>query len=248
MNYRTLGVARSSVSVFLKVCSDIDITASAEVTRFMKGVFLQRPVFPKYQTTWDVDLVLKHLATVKHVNLLQLSCKFCMLFLLLTAQRGQNLHLLELDDICLSKDKLVIYPKHLLKQSRPGHHIDNITLQAYTKNKYLCIVHVLKEYLDRTKDLRTGSKLLISTIKPHKAVSRSTISRWVKLIMLKSGVDKAFAPHSVRSAATSKAKLQGIPLETILKTAGWSNAKTFAMYYDKPIVVESNFQKSILQK
>jgi hypothetical protein len=46
----------------------------------MKGVFLQRPVFPKYQTAWDVDLNLYHLATVKHVNLLQLSCKFCMLF------------------------------------------------------------------------------------------------------------------------------------------------------------------------
>lgn len=105
----------------------------------------------------------------------------------------------------------------------------------------------MTEYLHRTKALRTDTNLLISTIKPHKAVSQSTFSRWNKLIMLKAGVDKTFAAHSVRSASTSMAEFQRVPQDTVLRTADWSNAKTFATFYDKPIKNQSNFQCSILE-
>ena len=45
-----------------------------------------------------------------------------------------------------------------------------------------------------------------------------------------------FTAHSARAASTSKAKENSIPIEDILKKAGWSSVKTFAQFYDKKII------------
>ena len=205
----------------------------------MRGVFVARPALPRYTTTWSVDSVLNHIQSSPAETLLQLSCKLSMLFLLLSAQRSQTLHLIELSDIKMTKDKVFIAPNHLLKQSKPGKHLDVIEFKAYPTDERLCIVETLSEYMDRTKHLRNCGKLLISTVKPHGPVSKSTVSRWVKLVLDKSGVDIAFKPHSTRAVAASKAKLAGIPIETIMKTAGWSSTSVFTQFYNKPIKDQS---------
>lgn len=215
----------------------------------MKGVFIERPALPRYTTTWSVDTVLKYLESSTDFTLLQLSCKLCMLFLLLSAQRCQTLHLVQLSDIKLTDDEVFIAPNHILKHTKPGKHLDIIRFKAYPKNVNLCIVTIIKEYIKRTKDLRNTEKLLISTIKPHKQVSKSTISRWIKLVMAKAGIDPEFKPHSTRAAATSKANLHGVPLDIIIKSAGWSNTSVFAKFYKKPVTSSQNtFQQVILDK
>ena len=235
LQYRSLGTARSALSTFLKICSNININEFEEVSRFMKGAFLDRPALPRYTTTWSVDTVLNHIRSLTNLTLLQLSGKLSMLFLLVSAQRCQTLHLIELSDIKITNDKLFIAPKHLLKQSRPNNHLDLMVFKTYTDDENVCIVKTITEYIDRTKELRNSQKLLISTMKPHKAASRNTISRWVKMVLINAGIDPAFGPHSTRAASTSKAKLGGIPLETIMKAAGWANSGVFAKFYNKPV-------------
>jgi integrase len=140
----------------------------------------------------------------------------------------------------------VIKTPHLLKQSKPGHHLADITIDKFKKNKCLCVVATLKEYINRTSELRgSENKLLISTQKPHKGVHKSTVSRWVKTAMLCAGVEKQFTAHSTRSASTSKAILSGIPLDTILKTAGWANAQTFQKFYHRQVTKSKSFQQAI---
>ena len=169
--------------------------------------------------------MLKYLETSSETTLLQLSCKLCMLFLLLSAQSCQTSHLIELSDIKFTGNKMFIATNHLLKQSKLGKHLEMIVFKSYSEEETLCIVKVLSKYLKRTESLRTSDKLLISTTKPYGPISKSTFSHWVKLVMTKAGIDLSFKPHCTRSAATSKAKLHGIPLEQIMKTAGWSNAR-----------------------
>ena len=54
--------------------------------------------------------------------------------------------------------------------------------------------------------------------------------------MKESGVNvNIFGSHSTRSASTSKCKISGLSFKEIAKSAGWSNEKTFAKFYDKPI-------------
>ncbi|WAR05309.1 hypothetical protein MAR_020678 [Mya arenaria] len=165
----------------------------------------------------------------------------------LIVRRGQTIHLVEIQDISFGSNDIQIATNHLIKQSRPGYHLAPITFKQYDKDPKLCIVRTFREYLDRTAALRGKvTKLLVTTQKPHPAASRDTVSRWVKSLLTSAGVDKCFKPHSVRSASVSKAKEKGVKLETILKSAGWSNARTFARFYNKPIADDHSFENAIL--
>jgi len=53
--------------------------------------------------------------------------------------------------------------------------------------------------------------------------------------MQKAGVHDCFKPHSTRAASSSMAHQRGLSLETIAKSAGWTGARTFAKYYNKPL-------------
>lgn len=235
ITYSAIGIARSAICGFVKITSNVDLSNNNLISRFMKGVFNTRPALPRYKEIWDVRTVLDFLSKTENDTLLFLAGKLSMLFLLLSAQRCQTLHLICLEDINISDERLIINTPHLLKTSKPGRHQTPFLFDSFKSDKRLCIVSVISEYLQRTKDLRNTNKLLISTVKPHGAVSKQTICRWIKLIMHRAGVHKSFKPHSTRAAASSIAHMRGVPLQTIIESAGWSNAKTFAKYYDKPV-------------
>lgn len=239
LSYSAIGIARSAINSLSKTVSNVDINNDSLITRFMKGVFNSRPALPKYQSIWDVNTVLRYLAQMNTTPLLMLSAKLSMLFLLLTAQRCQTLHLICVDDVTLSNDMIVISTPHLLKTSRPGHHQKPFTFEYYKPNNNLCIGKCLQVYLDRTRGLRSTNKLMISTLKPHGPASKQTIARWIKLILQRAGVDDCFKPHSTRAASSSMASMCGIPLTLIVKSAGWKNVNTFAKYYQKPLTDES---------
>ena len=160
-----------------------------------------------------------------------------MLFALITAQRAQTLQFLFLDNIYFQNDCVTIYITNLLKQTTAKNRKFSLKLKKYDENPSICIVKVLKEYIKRTQSLRGSERqLLISFHKPYGAVSRNTISRWIKTVMFESGIDiDVFKAHSTRAASCSKAKFEGTPIVEILKTAGWKSDKTFEKFYDKCI-------------
>ena len=73
--------------------------------------------------------------------------------------------------------------------------------------------------LNYSNDLRKGeTQLLLCHTKPYGAASKDTISRWIKTVIMKAGVDTSvFKPHSTRSAAMSAAK---VSKDHIMTTAG----------------------------
>lgn len=215
----------------------------------MQGIFNLKPSLPKYDTVWDVQTVFKYIEKLTDLTLLELSAKLCMLFLLITAQRCQTLHLIEMEDIEFKQDCCIVKTTHVLKQTRPGYHLKDIVLHAY-HNPKLCIVKTMQEYLARTEGFRaTGNKLLVSTQKPHHGVSQATVSRWVKTLMIKAGIQKHYGVHSTRAAAASAAKQRGVPISTIIQTAGWANARTFERFYHKDIIEAQDltFQGAVLK-
>lgn len=57
-----------------------------------------------------------------------------------------------------------------------------------------------------------------------------------------------FSAHSTRHAATSAAYVKGISLETIRRTAGWSQgSQMFARVYNRPIETKEEFAKAVFQ-
>ncbi len=250
LGYSGINTAKSAVSAFVTTPSGENrLGQHVLIKRFMRGVFLSRPALPRYQVTWDVKPVLAYLKTLSPVHsltLLQLNRKLAMLFLLLSGQRCQSLHLLDIRNIRCTPNVLKITYGDLLKQTRPGAHLPELSLRAYAPDRRLCIVTVYSEYVRRTTCLRQTSRLFLSSLKPHGPASRDTLTNWIRQVMASAGIDTTvFTPHSVRGASTTAARPH-VPLATILKTAGWSSSCTFCKYYQKPI--EPSFSKSILDQ
>ncbi|XP_022807928.1 uncharacterized protein LOC111344922 [Stylophora pistillata] len=193
---------------------------------------------------WDVSLVLKFLSTLIPTEKLpfkELTHKLVMLVALVTAQRGQTLQLLDIGSMVEEPTAYTFLLHEHVKQARPGMKGQIIRLQEFP-NKDLCVFTTCKEYLARTQDLRGNKTRLILTVaKPHKPVSRDSIRRWIRNVLQQSGIDVSmFESHSTRAASTSKAKSSNVPLEEIMKTAGWKSDSTFAKHYDLPIATNEN--------
>ena len=251
LTYGTINVARSALSSIGISIDGFPIGQHPLVKRFCTGIFNLRPPRVKYSTTWDVGKVILYLKTLSQVELLSLktlTLKLAMLIALINATRAQTLQLLTLNDLRQGQDFYVLQLRGCLKQSRPGRPVPYVLLKSYTPDRRLCVVHTLREYIKRTECLRKDREsLFISYLKPHTAVTSSTISRWLKTVMRSSGIDiSVFKAHSVRSASTSRAKLNSIPIKDILKVAGWTNAETFAHYYQRDIQKSDSYADSIL--
>ena len=240
LSYSTINTARSAISTLHMDCGN-----SALVNRFMKGIFNVRPSLPRYTCTYDVKIVLDYLASLhlQTLSLRDLFMKLVLLLLFLSGQRLQIVQAFNVNDIQLNDDSCTFYIRKLLQTSKAGSH--KSVFQRYD-NRDLCVLQHLKQYLSLTEGLRgEETQLLISAVKPHKPVTIDTVSRWAKC----SGVNiKTFTTHSTRAAATSKSYSIGVPLQDILSAASWSNAKTFAQFYNKPILEKSDtFGKQLLQ-
>ena len=99
-----------------------------------------------------------------------------------------------------------------------------------------------------TKFLRGNiTQLFITMQKPYKAVTRDTICRWTRTVLIKSGIDvNIFKPHSTRAAYTTAANVCNVPMSTILKTAGWKKDCMFRKFYKKPIVIDKSYSEKLL--
>ncbi|GFO39548.1 reverse transcriptase/ribonuclease h/methyltransferase [Plakobranchus ocellatus] len=90
------------------------------------------------------------------------------------------------------------------------------------------------------------SKASFSALCSARAISRDTVSRWIRTLLDLSGIDLTlFTAHSTRAASTSAAARAGLPLASILNSAGWSSECTFARFYRKEI--KTNFGQALLQ-
>ena len=173
----------------------------------MKGVFRSRPPVPRCKSSWNVQVVLSNLASFAPVNQLDLKSltrNLVMLVALVSAQRMQSFHLLDLQLMKTGTDMFEFaFPTHI-KQNRPGYKNPSLQLKAYPADPGLCVVTLLREYIARTQEMRgSESKLFISYVRPHHAVSKDTIAGWVRTVMTSAGQDVVlFKPHSTRTAAT----------------------------------------------
>ena len=178
---------------------------------------------------------------MKNINLKQLTLKCVILLSLLTAQCVQTLKHIKLTNVAFTDAGCEIYRDTLLKTSKPGNHKSPLTLKGFPVEE-LCVVCHLKEYICHTSSLRENEQqLFVSLHKPHAAVTADTIAQWIRCVMHTAGINtQVFGANSSRSATTSKLYSLNVPIDTILAAGGWTNAKTFAKFYNKPVLTETS--------
>ena len=152
-----------------------------------------------------------------------------MLVTLLSGQRCQTVHALTLSCMKQTNNHIIFELNTPLKTSRP------LSFKSCPDEKLLCVVTCLKQYLQKTNQVRDGNdKLWLSFYKPHKPVTKDTIARWIKTVLGKAGIDtSSYTAHSTRAASTSAVSSANLPIDIIMKVAGWSSENTFQKFYNK---------------
>lgn len=139
--------------------------------------------------------------------------------------------MIHVDKIEFRDSSLVKRIGDLLKLSRRGCHQGELVFSSFS-DESLCVVRIIRVYLEHTRVIRGSEKsLFIGLQRSHKAVSKDTVTRWVKSALVRAGVYvDVFKPHSVRSASVSAAATSKVPPHTMLRTAGWTRESTFRIY------------------
>ena len=193
----------------------------------MKGVFNSRTTEPRYNFIWDASVALNFIRKLPDNNDLRLkllSFKLVMLIALVSGERVQTLSCLNLRFSYRVYDSLIFIIPDLTKTSGLGKVASQVVLSQYDQDKKIFVIRCLTKYLSKTLRHRSSPKLFLSLQKPFRPIGSQTLSRWIKTILHMSGVrTDIFGAHSTRSASSSKAKLAGLSVDSVLESVGWSN-------------------------
>jgi len=102
------------------------------------------------QKIWDVATVLKYLKSLwpfEQLSLKDLTIKLLILFVLVTGQQRQSIHLLNLDGINMSSQSCSFELLDHIKTSKPNKRESSIDIGSYQPDNTLCPLLTLEEYL-----------------------------------------------------------------------------------------------------
>lgn len=221
------------------------------IKRYLKALSNIRPSAPRYKNTWNTQPLLDHLQQLypnEKLTLKNMSIKLVTLLTLITGQRLQTISLIKLENIKKLDIGFHIYITDRIKTSGINKFQPCLQVPFFLENPALCVAKLLECYIEKTKTLRNQINELFITSRPsYKPASKQTLSRWIKTGLELAGIDPKFKPHSTRHASTSKAFSNGVSVDLICQTAGWTQSSTFAKWYNKPVVDTTKFANVNLQ-
>ena len=141
----------------------------------------------------------------EELSLKELSHKLILVLALTSTARAHELAALDLNYLVEKTDSWEFALDIHVKQSRSNHPGRKIYPPAYKECQLLCVVHTLKEYRKRNKEIRHSSRLLLAMVSPHWPTTSQSVSRWLRDALSNAGVSPTYRAHSTRSASTSAA-------------------------------------------
>ena len=268
-----LGNAFSTIKVYLAAISACHLGFDGKtvgkqplVCQFIKGALRDHPVSRSLFPTWDLVLVLDSLSRppfepLETVELRFLTFKTVLLVALTTAKRVSDIHALSVSPECLRftgdggkvifKPNPAFVPKNHLAVVMPtelmAFHPPPFASEEDRGLHCLCPVRALRLYVQRTAARDRPSQLFVSLGpgSPGKAVSKSTLSRWIvdaiRLAYTSRGapVPEGLRAHSTRGVSTSWALCRGVSIQDVCMAASWSSPSTFAAFYSLDVAATS---------
>ena len=214
----------------------------------MKSIFNRNPPIPKRPRliTWNVDIALDFLQQWDDNQKLQLNDlagKISLLILLSTMCRISDVAQLDMATSTATDSGREFHLQNPTKcftennMAFGGTNLQTLILRKFEESK-LCPVSAINTYIARTSCFRgETSKLFVIVHDRPRGATIQTISQWTKKILCRAGLDK-FTIHSGRAASASCALLLGMPIDSILRHAGWRSKSTFVRRYLKTPMTE----------
>jgi len=247
-SYGTLNSARAAISLI----SADNFSDNKLLSRFFKGLFRLQPPKPRYQYTWDVQILLDYVEQcwpLETTPLGALSRRLAVLLAVATAKRVDELLKIKVSNIHQTSSGFEIAIPDLIKTSRPGAPQPLLSLPFFPQNPKLCVPTTLSRYLEVTTPLRSQiDQLFLTTVPPFRAVGKESLRRWIKDYLRAAGIEAPFTSHSTRHASVSAAFRNGVDIHTIYQTANWSaRSRMFAIHYNRPIQGRS-FAQAVMHR
>ena len=148
--YRTINVHRSAISSVLPYIDGLPIGQLPFVIQLLGGILQNNPSLPRYQYTWDIDIVLKSLLKLpasKNLDLKTLGKKLAILLALTSPKRVSEISRLDRRFMATRNDSIVF---HLPGLSKTQKGCSSRTVK-YCKfgTKKICVVACIPEYEKR---------------------------------------------------------------------------------------------------
>ena len=134
----TLNSCRSAIALL----HGPQLGEDARVQRFFKGLANLRPAKPKYDTTWDPQLVLDHISSwgsTVNLTLERLTFTLVSLCALITAHRIQTLALIDIRNIEKHSDSIRIKIPGRIKTSRVNKTQPTLFIPYYKQHEIVCL-------------------------------------------------------------------------------------------------------------
>ena len=245
-NSNTLNAIRSAINFFTP--KDISLGDDPYVGQLFRSFYKVRPIQSRYSAFWPVEKVLSLIESwhpPSTLSLKHLTLKTLALLALSSSDRGQTLHVLNIEDTDIVENSVVFVINKKLKTTQKVLKPKLVKCIA-TEDPSLNVCNYIIYYLNKTFAFRAAA-VAAGNPKPtqlflswatKKPVTKATISRWLKEVLRLAGVD-SYGAHLFRGAGLSKAFSKGISITDILKAGDWTNARTFERFYNKPTTSQS---------
>ena len=181
--YRTINTYRSALSGVLLPIEGFAMDQHPPVVRLLKEILNLRPAMPRYQSSWDVSLVLDYFRAQLENNdlpLKTLSRKLAILLALTAPERSSELQLLDTRFMRLHPEGVEFQLPGLTKTSSE---ISSVFFAKFEQDHKLCVLRCLQAYLEKTRVFRPilapsqPNQLLISYRRPHTPGKSCAIAR-----------------------------------------------------------------------
>lgn len=238
----TINVHRSTLSMTLEPIDGKKVGGHPLVVQLLKGCYNLKPPTPRYDSMWDPDMVLRHFSSLgpnSDLPLAILSKKLAMLLSLSILSRVSEICSISLKSLNFSATAMSFSFCRLRKSQRAG------SLQSFVVNRFpglCCPVACMESYIASTVDWRQpdDDSFFLSTRRPHRPVTSSIVGHWIKSCLQNAGIDiVSFSAHSTRGAASSKAILMGVTIDSVLRAANWAAESTFRRFYNRELTAVS---------
>ena len=251
----TVKVHRAAISSTIRQLGGPSFSDEPLLSAVVKSAVLQEAKGTRRAPAWDLFLVLKDLRShpyepIRQSSISHLTRKTAFLLMLASGRRGSEVHALSGTEVHLEADgsfSLNFLPGFLAKNQHPEDPSPKVFIKSLTsilcpddEDRFLCPVRALKEYRSRTSSLRSSQRgLFLSLRESHKKdISRSSIARWVKQVIIEAYLRAGISlegvttrPHEVRALSASVAYINDCSLKSILDAAYWKSNGVFIDHY-----------------
>jgi hypothetical protein len=253
----TIAGYRTAIAKTLLPVTSIDLGQDADLTALLHNFEVQKPAQRNKLPEWDLSLVLNRLSSepfepLEKAPLKLLTWKTLFLITLASGKRRSEVHALDVNKVQwkenFSKMCLGVIPSFLSKTQLASSPPLAFEIPALSKSvgqdlddNKLCPVRAMRIYLDRTRTLREGKKLLFISYKQNfdKDIRANTVSFWLKKCiklcyeLADIPTDSSFKvkAHDVRALAASTAFMARVPLQKVMEACSWASHNTFTSFY-----------------